>query len=355
MRVAGTRQGTVSTTPKTGTYCPMRLAALDIGSNSAQLQVVDVSSGAPPLPAHAVKEPTLLGEELLPDGSLSAEGAQRAARAVRRAVEAAIGLGVEQLYPFVTAAIRDASNSAEVIDLIEAESGIRPQHLSGEQEAQLTYFAAHRWYGWSAGRLLLIDIGGGSMEIVLGRDVEPELAVSMPLGAGLLTRTFCTTDPPARGELKAVRRQVRETLSEVIDRLRWEGTPRRVVATSKTFKQLARLAGAAPQRKGPFVRRELSLADLRDQLPRLAKAGAKERAKLRGISKSRARQVVAGAIAAEATMTALDLQSVEICPWALREGILLRHLEAMSAAPELPLQPLTRNNAPVRPLPETAS
>ncbi|HVV09265.1 Ppx/GppA phosphatase family protein [Amycolatopsis sp.] len=333
----------------------MRLAALDIGSNSAQLQVVDISSGAPPLPAHAVKEPTLLGEELQADGSLSEEGAQRAATAVRRAVESATRLGVEQLYPFVTAAIRDATNRAEVIDLIEAESGIRPQHLSGEQEAQLTYFAAHRWYGWSAGRLLLIDIGGGSMELVLGRDVEPTLAVSLPLGAGRLTRAFCTTDPPRRGELKAIRRHVRGTLSEVLDRLRWEGTPRRVVATSKTFKQLARLAGAPPQRKGPFVRRELTLAGLREQIPRLVNATAKERSKLRGISKSRARQVVAGALVAEATMAALDLRSVEICPWALREGILLRHLEANSALPELPLQALTRNSAPVRPLPVTAS
>lgn len=333
----------------------MRLAALDIGSNSAQLQVVDVFSGAPPLPAHAVKEPTLLGEELRPDGSLSEEGAQRAATAVRRAVEAATRHGVDQLYPFVTAAIRDATNSAEIIDLIEAESGIRPQHLSGEEEAQLTYFAAHRWYGWSAGRLLLTDIGGGSMELVLGRDVEPELAVSLPLGAGRLTRTFCTTDPPTRGELKAVRRHVRDTLSEVLDRLRWEGTPRRVVATSKTFKQLARLAGAPSQRKGPFVRRELTLAGLREQIPRLAKASAKERANFQGISKSRARQVVAGALVAEATMSALDLQSVEICPWALREGILLRHLESMSTMPALPLQALTRNSAPVRPVPAAAS
>ncbi|WP_236794414.1 hypothetical protein [Amycolatopsis sp. GM8] len=333
----------------------MRIAALDIGSNSAQLQVIDVAAGAPPLPAHAVKEPTRLGEELEPDGTLSERGAQRAAAAVRRSVEAATRLGVEQLYPFVTAAIRDAANRAEVIDLIEAESGIRPQHLSGEQEARLTYFAAHRWYGWSSGHLLLIDIGGGSMELVLGRDVEPELAVSLPLGAGRLTRELLTTDPPGRREMKVLRRHVRDTLSEVLDRLRWEGTPRRVVATSKTFKQLARITGAPPQRKGPFARRELSLADLRGQIPRLAATGTKKRAKLKGVSGPRARQVVAGALVAEVTMSALDLKSVEICPWALREGILLHHLEAMSATPELPLQPLSRNTPARRVLAPAAS
>jgi exopolyphosphatase / guanosine-5'-triphosphate,3'-diphosphate pyrophosphatase len=330
----------------------MRLAVLDIGSNSAQLQVVDVEPGAPPLPAHAIKEPTLLAEEIQPDGSLSEAGTERVTNAVRQALQAAARLGVDQLYPFVTAAVRDATNRDEVIDRIEAGSGIRPQYLSGEEEAALTYFAAHRWYGWSAGRLLLLDIGGGSMELVLGRDAEPELAVSLPLGAGRLTRELLTIDPPTAKQLKTLRKHVRDTLSEVLDRLRWEGNPRRVVATSKTFKQLARLNGAAPQRKGPFVPRTLSLADLRASIPRLVSVPAAERAGLRGIARSRAQQVLAGALAAEATMSALDIDSVEVCPWALREGILLRHLEEATRLPTLPLQPLTRNgDANVRLLP----
>ncbi|MFI5611980.1 hypothetical protein [Amycolatopsis sp. NPDC051903] len=329
----------------------MRLGVLDIGSNSAQLQVVDVSAGAPPLPAHAVKEPTLLAEELLLDGALSETGVERAAEAVGRAVDAAVRMGVDELYPFVTAAIRDAANRDEVIDRIEAESGIRPQFLSGEDEARLTYLAARRWYGWSAGRLLLIDIGGGSMELVLGRDVEPELALSLPLGAGRLTREFLTADPPTGKQVKAVRRYVRDTLSEVLDRLRWEGRPRRVVATSKTFKQLARLTGAAPQRKGPFVARELEITKLREWIPRLTEVGAAKRAGFRGISHSRARQVVAGALGAEVTLSALDVKRVEVCPWALREGILLRHLERVAETPSLPLTPLSRYpGAKVRPL-----
>ncbi|WP_329046567.1 hypothetical protein OG738_32125 [Amycolatopsis sp. NBC_01488] len=189
------------------------------------------------------------------------------------------------------------------------------------------------------------------MELVLGRDEEPELAISLPLGAGRLTREFLTANPPTRKQLKTVRRHVRDTLSEVLDRLRWEGPPRRVVATSKTFKQLSRLPGAAPQRKGPFVTRELVVADLREWLPRPARTPAAERAALRGISRPRAPQVEAGALAAEVTLTALDVPSVEICPWALREGILLRHLEREAATPALPVQPLTRHpDAKVRQL-----
>lgn len=320
----------------------MRLGVLDIGSNSAQLQIVDVSAGAPPLPAHAVKEPTVLGEELLPDGSLSEEGTRRVADAVTRAMAAARQFEVDYLYPFVTAAVRDATNRDEIIDRIERQAGVRPQFLSGEQEARLTYLAAHRWYGWSAGRILLLDIGGGSMEIVLGRDVEPELAISLPLGAGRLTRAFLPDDPPAQQQLKALRKHVRNTLGEVTDRLHWEGLPRHVVATSKTFKQLARLAGAPPQRRGPFVRRTLNRQDLESWIPRLSRINAQRRSQLRGISEQRSPQIVAGAIVAREAMTALNIDCVEICPWALREGIVLRHLETMTEPAKLPLQPLRR-------------
>jgi exopolyphosphatase/guanosine-5'-triphosphate,3'-diphosphate pyrophosphatase len=99
------------------------------------------------------------------------------------------------------------------------------------------------------------------------------------------------------------------------------------------------------------VTRELVVADLRRQIPRLAGVPAAERAGFRGISRPRARQVVAGALAAEVTLSALDVASVEVCPWALREGILLRHLERVADTPALPLQPLTRHpDATVRQL-----
>src|SRR5206468_9899839 len=200
---------------------------------------------------------------------------------------------IDMLYAFVTSAVRDATNRDQVLDQIENAAGIRPQYLSGDEEARLTYLAVHRWYGWSAGRLLILDIGGGSMEIVLGRDAEPELAVSLPLGAGRLTRLFLPDDPPGRDQLAALRRHVNATLREVADRLLWEGVPERAIGTSKTFKQLARLSGAPAQRKGPFVRRYVTARDLETWIPRLATLRARERAKLQGVSRSRSRQIVA--------------------------------------------------------------
>jgi exopolyphosphatase / guanosine-5'-triphosphate,3'-diphosphate pyrophosphatase len=198
----------------------------------------------------------------------------------------------------------------------------------------------HRWYGWSAGRLLVIDIGGGSMEIVLGRDAEPEVVVSLPLGAGRLTRGFLSNDPPKAKQLKAMRRHVHDTLREVSDRLRWEAPPSEAVATSKTFKQLARLTGAPPQRKGPFVRRDLTAEEVEAWIPRLANVSERERAKLRGVSRSRARQIVAGAVVASETMRALDVVRARVCPWALREGIMLHYLQSIDQIEPLLLQPV---------------
>ncbi|WP_255637953.1 hypothetical protein [Amycolatopsis sp. DSM 110486] len=210
------------------------------------------------------QEPTLLAEELQHDGALSETGIERATIAVTRAVGQAVRLGVDHLYPFVTAAIRDATNRDEVIDRIEAASGIRPQFLSGEEEARLTYFAVRRWYGWSAGRLLLIDIGGGSMELVLGRDVEPELAISLPLGAGRRTPEFLTADPPTGKQVKRLRRHVQDTLAEVLDRLRWGDRLRN---------DLSRAARAWAGPRGPTSRGN-SGRSRRQQRPRRAAASA---------------------------------------------------------------------------------
>lgn len=109
------------------------------------------------------------------------------------------------------------------------------------------------------------------------------------------------------------------TLREVADRLLWEGVTERAIGTSKTFKQLARLGGAPAQRKGPFVPRSVTTQDLEAWIPRLAALGARERAKLKGVSRSRSRQIVAGAVVARAGMKALNVERVDVCPWALRE------------------------------------
>ncbi|MCV7065073.1 hypothetical protein H7H51_03995 [Mycolicibacterium farcinogenes] len=307
----------------------MRLGVLDVGSNAAQLQVVDALAGAPPLPLRGVKIPTRLGQEASIEGAIGQRGLDRIVAAVRTAIEAAHALHVDQLYPFVTAAIRDASNCDDVLDRVAAETGTRLRFLTGEQEARLTYFAVRSWYGWQAGRLLNIDIGGCSMELAFGRDAIPELAVTLPLGAGRVSTDFLRPDPPSGAQIKDLRRHVRRQVREVANRVQWEGTPRRVIATSKTFKQLARFGGAACGRKGPFIRRTVTRAQIGRSIHELMAVDVQERAQFRGIKPSRAWQVLGGAVVAYETMRCLGIAAAEVSPWALREGIMLEYLSSL--------------------------
>ena len=150
-----------------------------------------------------------------------------------------------------------------------------------------------------------------------------------PLGAGRLTASYISHDPPKRKEIRALRRHARREIGEVAGRLRWEGAPSKVVATSKTFKQLARLGGAAPESIGPFVDRAVTRDDIAKWANRLARMNRRKRGAQHGVARSRRDQIVAGAYVALAAMRALDVDRVEICPWAVREGVLLRRLDAL--------------------------
>ena len=129
--------------------------------------------------------------------------------------------------------------------------------LPGQDEARLTFLAARRWFGWSSGRLLMLDIGGGSLEIAAGVDEEPDVAVSLPLGAGRLTRDWLIGDPPSPDEVRQLRKHVRAEIAAAAGVVMRDGRPDHAVATSKTFRQLARITGAAPSSDGPYVRRFL--------------------------------------------------------------------------------------------------
>jgi exopolyphosphatase / guanosine-5'-triphosphate,3'-diphosphate pyrophosphatase len=306
----------------------MRIAVLDIGSNSAHLRIVDAYPGSPPLPLYRHKAPTRLAERVDEDGALRPDGIARVLRAVADALNTARSQQVTEIIPIATATIRDAVNRDEILDAIDEHTGLRVGYLTGEEEARLTYFAAHRWFGWSAGPLLLLDIGGGSMEIVAGRDEDPSFVVSLPLGAGRLTRGHLPDHPATERQVKALRRHVKQLLAVPAQRLTQEPAPGRVAATSKTFKQLARLAGTTADQR-PGSPRVLRREELRRWIPRLAAMTPRERGALTGVAPERARQILAGAIAAESAMRTLKVGAVELCPWALREGILLRRLSPL--------------------------
>jgi exopolyphosphatase/guanosine-5'-triphosphate,3'-diphosphate pyrophosphatase len=309
----------------------MRLGVLDVGSNTVHLLVVDAHQGARPLPAYSHKEQLRLADHLEDGKRLSDEGARRLRAFVDEAMQVAEDMGVEDLLSFATSALRDAVNGEEVLASIRAETPADIQVLSGDDEARLTFLAVRRWFGWSSGRLLVLDIGGGSLEIASGIDEQPDVAVSVPLGAGRLTRDWFTSDPPSPDEVRKLRRHVRAEIAKHVGGVLRFGHPDHAVATSKTFRQLARIAGAAPSGEGPSVQRLLSRDAAKEWAARLPTMTSAARAALPGVSEGRAPQLPAGAIVADATMDLFDLEHLEICPWALREGVILRRLDVLPA------------------------
>ncbi|MET9493625.1 Ppx/GppA phosphatase family protein [Streptomyces sp. NPDC006552] len=310
----------------------MRLGVLDVGSNTVHLLVVDAHRGARPLPAHSHKAELRLAQLLDTRGAIGADGVERLVDTVRVALEAAEDKGVEDLVPFATSAVRDASNADAVLAEVKAATGVELRVLSGAEEARLTFLAVRRWFGWSAGKLLVLDIGGGSLEIAYGMDEEPDAVVSLPLGAGRLTAAWLPGDPADPADVKALRRHVRAQIARSVGEFSRFGAPDHVVATSKTFKQLARLAGAARSAEGVYVQRELKRKSLEDWVPRLGAMTVAERAELPGVSEGRAGQLLAGALVAEGAMDLFGVETLEVCPWALREGVILRRLDHLPGA-----------------------
>lgn len=314
----------------------MRLGVLDVGSNTVHLLVVDAHRGAHPWPAHSEKAVLRLAEQIGRDGALRREGADALVAAVNEAKMSAVRLTADDVLAFATSAVRDATNAPEVLARVRDETGVRLEVLSGADEARMTFLAVRRWFGWSAGRLLVLDIGGGSLEMAAGIDEVPEFALSLPLGAGRLTREWLELGPdsgdtPSGQAVAKLEEYVESMLGPVVDDMvgiEWD----RVAATSKTFRTLARLAGAAPSGAGLWARRSLTRTGLRQVIGFIRHMSPNRLAELEGVSARRAHQLLAGAIVAEAVMRRLGVQSLDICPWALREGVILRRLDQLEAS-----------------------
>lgn len=307
----------------------MRLGVLDVGSNTVHLLAVDAHRGARPLPAHSHKTELRLAELLDADGAIGPEGVERLIATIAEALVAAEDKGCEAVLSFATSAVREASNADHVLARVKEATDVDLQVLTGDEEARLTFLAARRWFGWSAGKLLVLDIGGGSLEIAYGIDEEPDAVVSLPLGAGRLTAGWLPGDPPDPQDVRALRRHVRAQIARTVGEFTRFGEPDHVVATSKTFRQLARITGAARSGEGLYVQRGLTRKSLGEWVPKLTTMTAARRSELPGVSEGRAPQLLAGALVAEAVMELFGVDELEICPWALREGVILRRLDQL--------------------------
>ena len=305
----------------------MRLGVLDVGSNTVHLQVVDTSPGARPNPTFNYKEELRLTQYIDENNLVSEEGIRKLRECIQRAIAQSASVKTQELLPFATSALREASNGEEIISSINKDFRIDLQVLTGDEEAKLTFLAARRWFGWSSGRLLVVDIGGGSLEMAVGIDETPEVATSLPLGAARLTKNFLKGDPYTDKSLRTLRDHIENKLEQVLPSLVKHQDTDRAIATSKTLRTIARLSGDWFDGNG----KNITIDAVRKISTKLSEMKESERAKLPGVSENRASQIVAGALVAESVMRNLDIKELEICPWALREGLVLKWLDWMEA------------------------
>ena len=326
----------------------MRLAVIDIGSNSIKLIVVEAAAGDSFAVLAREKEVVRLGHETLREGALSAEARARAADTLRRFRSIAEARGAARLIATATASVREAENAAEFIEEMEREAGVRVEVLSGVEEARLIGVAAAQGCAPDpAAPLLNLDIGGGSTELSLMRDGEPQALFSVRLGAVGLTETFFSADPPKPKELRALREEVRGAFERPARELRgasWQhatGTSGTIIALGEALR-LRRLREAGGAEQGAAAPgSEIALGRLERLNEKLAAVGEAGRRAVPGISPQRAEIIVAGGQILEGAMRALSLGALRTCDFALREGVVIDYLRRAEAESRPPVPDLS--------------
>ncbi len=310
-----------------------KLAAIDIGSNSIKLAIIEAAASDSFTVILQERERVRLGETLK-TRFISAEAIQKSADAIAKFRSIAESRSVNKILTVATASVREAQNSNEFVHEVEAKTGVRVDVLSSIEEARLIGIAAVQNAGQQKGSLLNIDIGGGSTELSLMTDGLPEELFSMKLGAVSLTERFLFSNPPKDKELKALQTEITLALERPTRELKgkkWQIS----TGTSGTILNLASLlnfqtAQTIDKTAALQFKRLVGLNQM------LAKLELEQRGKLPDISPQRAEVIVAGGQILEGVMRALKIQTLQPCNFALREGVIidyLREIEAESLPP----------------------
>ena len=320
----------------------MKIAAIDIGSNSIKLVVVDAAASDSFAVLAREKDMVRLGHDTLRQGRLSPSAIDLAVECITRFRSIAEARGAERIVAVATASVREANNSAQFIKEVQRKAGVAVEILSPIEEGRLIGLAAAQACSGAGKSVLNIDIGGGSTEISLMRDGSPASLLSVRLGAIGLTEQFISADPPKSKELRALKDEIRGALERPARELKGEhwqnstGTSGTILAIGTALRLRAlsenetEPAGARPAGD------EIELTKLAAFNSRTAELNASERRLLPGISSRRSEIIVAGGQILEGVMRALGINSLQTCGWALREGVLidrLREIEAESQPP----------------------
>ncbi|MEC4896027.1 MAG: Ppx/GppA phosphatase family protein [Oscillatoria sp. PMC 1051.18] len=305
------------------------LAAIDIGTNSIHMVVVRLESNLPAFTIIAKEKDTVrLGDREPKTGNLTPEAKKRAFAALQRCQDLAISFNAEQIVAVATSAVREAPNGREFLEAVYSQLGIFVNLISGQEEARRIYLGVLSGMEFNNHPHVIIDIGGGSTELILADSHEPRFLSSTKVGAVRLTQEFISTDPISDKERQYLEAYVRGMLERPVEEMRSRlvsGEKLHLVGTSGTIETLAEIhakeyLGTVPS---PLHAYQFSRQDLEAIVKKLAALNYSDRAKVPGMSEKRAEIIVPGAIILLEAMKMLELESITICERALREGIIV--------------------------------
>lgn len=301
----------------------MRLAAIDVGSNSVHMIIADVTREGHIEIVDRVKEVVRLGRRSFTTGRLTEQAMDLTVRTLDYFRRLAHLRRVGRMRAVATSAVREARNRAEFIRRIRRETGIAVEVISGKEEARLIFAAARHALGLEGGPHLLVDIGGGSAEFVLVMDGRPLWMKSAKLGAARLTERFLTDDPPTMAQRKRLERHLEATIGDLMREARRAGVVR-AVGTSGSINTLVAMARAARgEELGRLHGADASAAEIAAITNQVLEANAAMRADLPGIDAKRVDQLGAAAMLADFVLRRSGAPSLTACGWAMREGVLL--------------------------------
>ena len=314
----------------------MKIAAIDIGSNSIKLAVVEAATSDSFAVLAREKETVRLGHETLTRKRLSPAAIERAVDCIKRFRSIAEARGAEHVVCAATASVREANNARAFVREVERQAGVRVEILPGIEEARLIGLAASRGCAAQRSSLMNIDIGGGSTEITLMRSGAAERLFSVKLGAVRLTDQFVKSDPVRPKALRALRDEIQSMLDRaerVLRDARWQqttGTSGTILAIGGALRRLHAADVKAQGRAAP-AGDGIAFDELARFNERMAGMKLEERRSVRGISAQRAEIVVAGGQILEGVMRALQVNFLRTCDWSLREGLIIDRLRGMEA------------------------
>ena len=320
----------------------MKLAAIDVGSNSIKLVVVDATASDSFAVLCREKEVVRLAHNTLHKGYLAQQAIERATTCLKNFKSIAEARGAETIVAVATASIRAARNSARFVQHVERQTGLRVEILSGIEEARLIGLAASLGCGIDGATSLNIDIGGGSTEVSVFRNGTSRALFSVRLGAVELTERYLSTDPPKLKDLTQLREHVRSAFERPARELRntrWHqvtGTSGTILAVGRILRSRKLRDVEESEMEAQPAHAEIPLSHLSALNLKLGKMRLSERRAVPELSAQRAEIIVAGGLILEGAMQALKINVLRTCDWALREGAIIDHLSEREEESKLP-------------------